>query len=323
MLSPGCAAIYGLPEGAVELSREESRARVHPDDLERLQDEFHRTLERQQPEFVSEFRIVRADNDEVRSIEARNMISYDGAGQPLRVTGVNIDVTERKQSEDHKALLIAELDHRVKNVLACVTAIAQHASESSASTSEFLASLNGRIQSLANAHILLSQSRWQGVDLAVLVRTELAPCTRNGNTIISGPRLRVAAEAAPTLAMVLHELATNAAKYGALSNSSRRVSVRWLWEANGSEPRWLSLEWRETGGPPVETSDTSGYGTTVIRHLIPYELGGIVDYVLAPGGVRCQLKIPSTWLSDSPRPYSALNGGEEQQHEALPSILLH
>ena len=323
MLSPGCAAIYGLPEGTVELARDESRARVHPDDLDPLQDEFHRALERQQPELISEFRIVRADNGEVRSIETRNMISYDGIGRPLRVTGVSIDVTERKQSEDHKALLIAELDHRVKNVLACVTAIAQHASESSASTSEFLAALNGRIQSLANAHILLSQSRWQGVDLAVLVRTELAPCTRNGNTVIAGPELRVAAEAAPTLAMVLHELATNAAKYGALSNSCGRVSVRWLWEANGSEHRWLSLEWGETGGPPVGTSDTSGYGTTVIRHLIPYELGGIVDYVLAPGGVRCKFKIPSTWLSDSSRSHIALNGAEEQRHEALPSILLH
>ena len=251
------------------------------------------------------------------------MISYDGIGRPLRVTGVSIDVTERKQSEDHKALLIAELDHRVKNVLACVTAIAQHASENCTSTNEFLTSLNGRIQSLANAHILLSQSRWQGVDLAALVRTELAPCTRNGNTVIAGPELRVAAEAAPTLAMVLHELATNAAKYGAFSSRCGQVSVRWQWRSNGSEHRWLSLEWAETGGPPVDTSGTSGYGTSTIRDLIPYELGGTVDYVLAPGGVWCKFEIPCTWLSDSARPHIALNGAEEQRHEASPSILSH
>ena len=323
MLSPGCAAIYGLPEGTVELSRDESRARVHPDDLERLQGEFHRTLERQQREFVSEFRIVRADDGEARWIEGRNIISYDSNGQPLRVTGVNIDVTDRRRSEDHKAFLIAELDHRVKNVLACVTAIAQHASENCTSTNEFLEALNGRIQSLANTHILLSQSRWQGVDLAALIRTELAPCMRNGNTVIAGPELRVAAEAAPTLAMVLHELATNAAKYGAFSSRCGQVSVRWQWRSNGSEHRWLSLEWAETGGPPVGTSGTSGYGTSVIRDLIPYELGGTVDYVLALGGVRCKFEIPCTWLSNSAGPHAALNGAEEQLHEAQQPILFH
>jgi PAS domain S-box-containing protein len=315
-LSPGSAAIYGLPESTTELSRDESRARVHPDDLERLEAEFYRGLEERRCEFVSEFRIVRADNGEVRWIETRSIISYDDTGQPLRTTGVSIDVTERKRSEDHKALLIAELDHRVKNVLACVTAIAQHASESSRSRGQFLEALNGRIRSMANAHILLSNSRWQGVDLAELVRTELAPCTRNGNTVIEGPALNVAAEAAQTVAMVLHELATNAAKYGALSNRCGQVSVRWYWQSNGSERRGLALEWRETGGPPVGTPAAFGHGTSVIRDLIPYELGGTVDYVVAPDGVRCKLEIPATWLSIATRQLPALNGADERLHRA-------
>jgi PAS domain S-box-containing protein len=209
-LSPGSAAIYGLPEGTAELSREECRARVHAGDLEQVEKELQRALGEQRREFVSEFRIARADNSEVRWIEARSTVSYDSAGRPLRLAGVSIDVTERKRSEDQQALLNSELDHRVKNVLACVTAIALHASESSKSRDDFLDALNGRIRSLANTHILLSQSRWQGVDLAELVRTELAPCKSNDNTIIEGPSLSLAAEAAQTVAMVLHELATNA-----------------------------------------------------------------------------------------------------------------
>ena len=317
-LSPGTTALYGLPEGTTELSREESRARVHADDLERLEEEFQRAIGEQRREFVSEFRIVRADNNEVRWIEARSTVSYDAAGRPLSLASMSIDVTERKRSEDHQVLLISELDHRVKNVLACVTAIAQHASESSRSRDDFLEALNGRIRSLANTHILLSQSHWHGVDLAELVRAELAPCG-NRSTLIEGPSLIVVAEAAQTVAMVLHELATNAAKYGALSNSSGQVSVVWSWQSNGSEGRGLALEWRETGGPPVGTRHSSGHGTSVIRDLIPYELGGSVDYVLAPEGVRCKLEIPAPWLSMDAH-QTVHNGADEQWHQASQSI---
>src|SRR5262249_25495409 len=205
-LSPGTAPLYGLPEGTTELSPEESPARRHADGLEQLEEEFQRALGEQRRELVSEFRIARADNNEVRWIEARSTVSYDAAGRPLSLASMSIDVTERKRTQDHQALLISELDHRVKDVLACVTAIAQHASESSPSREDFLEALNGRIRSLANTHILLSQSRWHGVDLAELVRMELAPCG-NRSALIEGPSLTVVAEAAQTVAMVLHELA--------------------------------------------------------------------------------------------------------------------
>jgi two-component sensor histidine kinase/integral membrane sensor domain MASE1 len=225
-----------------------------------------------------------------------------------------------KRSEDQQTRLNAELDHRVKNVLACVAAIAQHASESSTSRDDFLDALNGRIRSLANTHILLSQSRWQGVDLAELVQTELAPCARNDNTIIEGPSLSVAAEAAQTVAMVIHELATNAAKYGAHSNCNGQISVRWRSQSNGSERRGLVLEWRETGGPLVRTPHAFGHGTNVIRELIPYELGGTVDYVLAPDGVRCKLEIPAPWLSIGTRQHAALNRADAQLYHGSQSI---
>jgi two-component sensor histidine kinase len=118
----------------------------------------------------------------------------------------------------------------------------------------------------------------------------------DGSNLIEGPDIVLAAEATQPLSMVLHELATNATKYGALSTRCGRVSV--CWERQSSSHRSLTLEWRETGGPTIAAPGPTGYGTSVIRDLIPYELGGSVDYVLAPGGVRCRVEIPAKWLSN-------------------------
>lgn len=207
------------------------------------------------------------------------------------------DITERKRAEGRQELLIAELDHRVKNALACVAAVAERTLVGNGSMDEFLAVLNGRIQSMANAHGLLSRNHWQGVGLADLVRDELAPCAGEGNTTVVGPNVGLVAEATQPVAMVLHELVTNAAKYGALSTPNGRVSVRWdqLLNPNGLDQ--LVLEWNETGGPPVVVSTRTGYGTSVIRDLIPYELGGAVDLSFASGGVSCRIEIPSRWFS--------------------------
>jgi PAS domain S-box-containing protein len=207
------------------------------------------------------------------------------------------DITERKRAEGRQELLIAELDHRVKNALACVAAVAERTLVGNDSMDEFLAVLNGRIQSMANAHGLLSRNHWQGVGLADLVRDELAPCVGGGNTTVVGPNVGLIAEATQPVAMVLHELVTNAAKYGALSTPNGRVSVRWDQLSNPNGLDQLVLEWNETGGPPVVVSTRAGYGTSVIRDLIPYELGGTVDLSFASGGVRCRIEIPSRWFS--------------------------
>ena len=132
------------------------------------------------------------------------------------------------------------------------------------------------------------------------------------SAVIEGPEVDLAAEAAQPVAMVLHELATNAAKYGALSNGHGLVSVRWRRQSNGGAGRKLVLEWQETGGPPVGANNASGYGTSVIRDLIPFELGGAVDYELAREGARCRLEIPAKWLSNSTRAHDAVAGVDEQ-----------
>jgi two-component sensor histidine kinase len=231
-------------------------------------------------------------------------LEYDQAGHAKRMVGVNIDVTERKQAEEVRTVLNAELDHRVKNALATVWAVVSHTREGSRSVDDFIASLEGRLRSMATTHELLSSSQWQGLPLTDLVRRELTPYATHNNTEINGPSILLKAEAGQALAMVLHELATNAAKYGALSTKEGRVSIRWDRHLNGHPRSHLVLEWKEIGGPPVVVPSASSYGMNTIRDLIPYEVGGTVDLVLAPEGVRCRLELPADCLSNDREPVS-------------------
>lgn len=312
-ISRASAAIYDLSLNTVEITSEQWCARVHRDDIQRLRAEHIRAFKERRRELVNEFRFVRPGG-EVKWIEARSLIAYDDAGRAERMTGVYIDVTERRKNEDHKNLLIAELDHRVKNVLACVAAVAQRSRQCSRSADEFLDVLNGRINSLANTHALLSRSHWEGVALGELVRSELAPCMNGGSNLIEGPDIVLAAEATQPLAMVLHELATNATKYGALSGSCGRVSVCWERQSSCDAHERLVLEWRETGGPAIGVPGPPGYGSSVIRDLIPYELGGSVDYVLAAEGVRCRVEIPARWLSNRFRQHGSHDATVQRLH---------
>jgi PAS domain S-box-containing protein len=295
-ISPGYAAIHGLPEGTTETTAENWRARVHPDDLELLEASRNKVFAERWCEHNAEYRII-GPNGNVRWIEARALISYGGDGRVQRIVGINIDVTDRKRGEEHQRLLIAELDHRVKNVLATVQAVAAQTMQASSSMEHFVAAFDGRIRSMGSTHELLSHRRWLGIPLAELVERELAPYTTGSNTEIGGPEVMVSAEAAQTMAMVLHELATNAAKYGPLSAPSGRVSIRWRLPLNGSASDWLVLTWQETGGPLVVPPTKSGYGMDVVRSVVPYELGGTVDHVFAPEGARCQMEIPLVRLS--------------------------
>jgi two-component sensor histidine kinase/integral membrane sensor domain MASE1 len=195
-------------------------------------------------------------------------------------------------------VLVAELDHRVKNVLANVSAVVSHTRRDSTSVSDFAAALDGRIGSMARTHELLSAGRWQGISLMELVRRELAPYATRNNTEINGAEVVLRGEAGQAMAMVIHELATNAAKYGALSTSNGRVSIRWDRRSNGHARSQLVLEWREIDGPRVVAPGKPSYGTSTICDLIPYEFGGTVDFVLAPDGVRFHLELPTDWLCD-------------------------
>ena len=248
-ISDGYAAIHGFPEGTVEMARSECLAGVHPDDIGRVEQSRSEAFREHRLEYNVEYRIIRAG--EVRWVETRCFISYDGEGRPHRVVGVSIDITERKRVEEQQRTLVAELDHRVKNALATVQAVAAHTMDASSSMEHFIAALDGRIRSMGSTHELLSHRRWLGIPLAELVERELAPYATGANTEIGGPEVMLSAEAGQTMGMVLHELATNAAKYGALSIPSGRVSIRWRRPLNGSARDRLVFTWLESGGPLV------------------------------------------------------------------------
>jgi PAS domain S-box-containing protein len=293
-ISEGYAAIHGFPEGTIEIARRECLAGVHPDDIGRVERFRREAFGEHRREYKVEYRIARPDG-ELRWVETRCFISFSPAGQPHRIVGVSIDITERKRVEEQQRTLLAELDHRVKNALATVSAVVSHTQQGSRSVADFVAVLDGRIRSMATTHELLSSHRWQGVSLTELVRRELAPYATADNTEISGAGILLKPEAGQAMAMVLHELATNAAKYGALSTKSGRVSIWWDRRPGGHARLGLVFEWQEIGGPPVASGRPS-YGTSTIRDLIPYELGGKVDLVLAPEGARCRLELPGDWL---------------------------
>jgi two-component sensor histidine kinase len=208
----------------------------------------------------------------------------------VRIKGLTRDITERKDLEDHKNALISELDHRVKNVLAPVSTVASRTQETSGSMNEFVAALDGHI------------SHWQGIPLAELVRRELAPYAAGNNAHIDGPEVVLNAEASQTLAMVFHELATNAAKFGTISKGSSRVSVRWSLRRNGRAENWLCIVWEENGGLYVVPPTRLGFATSAARQLTPYDLGGAVDLRYLPEGVRCKLEIPTHRFSISNLP---------------------
>ena len=294
-ISQGYAAIHGLPEGTTEIARSQCLVGVHPDDSERVDQVRSQSFRARRREYNVEYRITRAGG-EVRWVETRCFISYGSDGHAQRVLGVSIDITERKHMEQQQHLLVAELDHRVKNALATVAAIIAQTQEGRRSLPDFVAALDGRIQALAKTHELLSRSHWTGVSLHDIVQRELAPYA-SGNVEIDGPHVELKAEAAQAMAMVVHELATNAAKYGALSNRSGRVQLRWWWLRNGSSGR-LAVEWREIDGPPVQIPSQTGYGMSVIRELVPFELSGKVDLDLAVDGVRFRTEIPPECISE-------------------------
>jgi two-component sensor histidine kinase len=193
---------------------------------------------------------------------------------------------------EHQKLLVGELDHRVKNVLARVAAVVEFTRQGSSSVPDFARAITGRLHSMADAHGLLSQSSWQGVGLGGLVRKQLAPYATKTNVTIDGADVVLGAAATQAIAMVLHELVSNSAKYGALSSPNGQVSVRWQRRPNGAAVPMLRIEWRERDGPPVSASVPSGYGTDLIRNLVPHELGGTVDLVFASEGVSCDIETP-------------------------------
>jgi PAS domain S-box-containing protein len=263
-------------------------AQIHPDDRARFK-AHHRRARVGGPATVI-FRFIRSDGREVW-LEESSRTEFDPTGRLLRVKGLTRDITTRKQNDDRQDLLSAELDHRVKNVLARVAAVIRHTRRRRGTTDEFVTALDGRIRSLATAHALLSQSRWSDVALADLIHEQLGPYTTDANATISGPDVMLTSAQTQAAAMVFHELVTNAAKHGALSSSNGKVSVSWD-RTDADAAAAVTIMWRELGGPRIAGPVHPGYGSSLIRDLIPHELGGTVDLTFASDGLSCRIEFP-------------------------------
>ena len=263
------------------------RAVRHPDDAPRVVEGFEQAMARGDDVYENEYRIIRPCDGELRWIFGRGRLIRDGSGKPVRYSGVDIDITERKLAEEHVRRLMQEVNHRANNLLAVVQAMAQHLADSG-DERNFVERFTPRLSALAASNNLLVSGKWQGVALAELCASQFAPFGAAARLRASGPALKLRPQAAQAIGMALHELATNAAKYGALSNRTGRISVHWSLE----QERFI-IDWREHDGPSVAAPRRTGFGHTVIAQMTEQTLAGEVSLDFAPEGVRWRLACPA------------------------------
>jgi two-component sensor histidine kinase len=230
---------------------------------------------------------------------------FDLHVEPLRndgddiigLAGAAIDMTERKEGEAHLRLLLRELTHRSKNLLAVIQAMARQTARHTGSTESFLDQFGARLQALASSHDILVRESWYGASIDELIRSQLAMyLDRDGEQVfIEGPAVSLRPEAAQGLGLALHELAVNAAKFGALSVPGGRLSITWERREHGGVPA-LALDWREQAGPRVKPRRRRGFGSMVIERNLAHALNAEVALDFDPGGVRCHVVIPASQL---------------------------
>ena len=211
----------------------------------------------------------------------------------LSEIGLRREIARRRKAEDSQELLIAELHHRVKNTLSTVQALIQLNLRSSPTLAVFRGTIGGRIESLAKTHTLLTSKRWHAIAFRDILESELDPYQQTERVSLSGPDFDLEAEIATSVGMVIHELTTNAAKYGALSSPSGSLDVHWSLEtmAGGADAR-LTLSWRERGGPPIQPPDHKGFGSILIERLIVRQFGGTAKFEFAREGLLFRAAFP-------------------------------
>nr|WP_255500818.1 HWE histidine kinase domain-containing protein [Caulobacter sp. 17J80-11] len=217
----------------------------------------------------------------------------DRRGRLVGAVNMLVDVSEQKEAEARQRLLVDELNHRVKNTLATVQSLAFQTLRHTASPEAFRESFENRLVALARAHDLLTRRCWQGADVRDIVSRELDPWTDGApeRTRVEGPSVELTPRQAVALALVVHELTTNAVKHGALGAPDGAVSVTWRREAEDDDAR-VFMSWAERGGPAVRPPERGGFGSTLIRRSVAGDLGGKAELTWAPEGLACTLEFP-------------------------------
>lgn len=285
--------IFGVEHASFDPTWKNIRALYHPEDRDHLPVAVKaRDLTER---YQHEFRVIRPNGD-VRWCFGSVAPTFDEKGATVRLSGVTVDITDRKRAEEQQALLAREVDHRAKNALAVVQSILRLSK--AATTKDFVTVVEGRIRALAATHNLLSSTRWEGANFLQIVDEEMEPY-RNGNDdriITDGPAIMLRPSTAQAVALALHELATNAAKYGALSTPAGKLRLAWNFLDD------LDFEWIETNGPAVSEPSKPGFGLTIVRSSIEHQLGGKVSCTWAPTGLRWKLSIPGTQVVQTAPP---------------------
>lgn len=295
IVSPRMSAITGIPAG-------ERPARggaaldehVHPDDIEAFRAKRAADLAASNS-FTTVFRNIRPDDGRTIWVRASASIERDVTGRPKVLMGIVQDVSELRREDEQRHHLMAELDHRVKNVLAAVQALAQQTAKRTTSLDAFLTTFSGRLKSMASANELLTAARWRGAAIDHLASAELGAIAP-GQTRWEGPELFLTPRAANALSLALHELATNAVKFGALSVETGHVDVRWTAKPSGG----FKLTWTESGGPTVSAPVRRGFGSTLLEQVTPRELNGEVKVDYRPAGVTVSLTAGPQAVAERP-----------------------
>jgi PAS domain S-box-containing protein len=295
IISPRMARITGLPAGAMPADGGEAIYRyIHPEDVGGLRRQVTESLGGL-GRYEGEYRLVRPDDGRVLWIYGAAVAQRDAEGRPHRVIGVVQDISGRRSEEEARNALVAELDHRVKNVLASVQSLAAQSARKTTSLDAFLKTFAGRLEAMASAHTLLTATRWRGAEIGNIAVAELGGLAP-GQARWSGPEILLNPRATNALALALHELATNAVKFGALSADGGRVDVTWTRRpaAGGFE-----LVWTERGGPNVSPPTRRGFGATLLERVTGRELGGEARMDFRPAGVRVSIIADATALAEA------------------------
>ena len=284
-------ALFGYASDEVGPSGAWWKSHIHPEDRERVKASIHAVIDGAGTAWTDEYRFLRADGSYADILD-RGSVIRDEAGRPVRMIGAMLDISGRKRAEEHQRLLTGELQHRVKNTLALVQAIASQTFRNATDLGAAREAFAARLISLGRAHDILTQASWTAAPIADVVEGALTVHRQAGPSRIrlSGPNVLLAARPALALALALHELATNAAKYGALSNATGSVDLRWHVVHDGDAPRFC-LTWSELGGPPILAPPSRrGFGSRLIERSFAAEVGGEVRLTYAPTGLTCRLE---------------------------------
>ncbi|USQ98520.1 sensor histidine kinase [Caulobacter sp. RL271] len=286
--SDRCYAMFGVkPDESLDAER--FIARVHPADRTRLIEAMRLAQDPDvRADYAIEFRVIADDHGE-RWVGVRGKVFFGDDGKAHRFVGAVVNITDRKRAELHLRLLVNELNHRVKNSLATIQAIAAQSFTGERALDQAQEAFSNRIVALAEAHDLLTRENWEGADLHE-VTMRLADLHGGQSRFeLSGPAVRLSPKTALSLSMALHELATNAMKYGALSGPEGRVRIAWELVPE-SGPARLDLTWTEQGGPPVKPPSDRGFGSRLIERGLAAELSGSAAIDFHPDGVVCRIR---------------------------------